>query len=567
MLPLARWRGNPWLLAGALIGIFPLALFFESRIKSPVYDEPPHIASGLSYVATGLFRANPQHPPLLKELSAVFMLLGGIRWPRDPLVDQFIRGPAGGQALEWPIGSAILEEYGPDRTLFWARLPFILLAGLAAAVLFTWGRQMFGGLAALGAVFLFVMDPTVLAHSFLVTMDGGLTAFTVVFFFALWNFVRHPTLARLLLCGLAIGALLSTKFSALFLMPVAAALLVAAGPRAAEAVKKPAGRRKRPSHASAGFPSRGALWGLSALAAMCLVAAGVILALYFFSSDPFLYLAGLRKVNADHAAGLRVFMAGRLAPRFLSYFAVAYLLKEPIGSIVLAGFGLAVLLRRKTIPLIDKLFLLLPPAALAIGHTIWADDMGVRYILPAFPFAHLLGGLGLAALARSAAKPARYAAAVLCAWVALAALGVYPDHLAYFNEAACLPRDLGKIGVDGGTRCGPAWLSDSNVDWGQGLKQLRAWIDRNAKDRPIRLAYAGVFPPAGYGIQAEPAAMSDLVRDPRPGLYAVSAQFVGAMPAMPGASQWLRATPPMDIVGHAFYIYDVRPKSPAGAKP
>jgi len=100
MLPPTRGRGNPWLLAGALIGVFLLALFFESRIKSPVYDEPPHIAAGLSYLATGVFRANLQHPPLLKELSAAFLLLGGIRWPRDPVVDRFIYGPAGGQALE-----------------------------------------------------------------------------------------------------------------------------------------------------------------------------------------------------------------------------------------------------------------------------------------------------------------------------------------------------------------------------------------------------------------------------------------------------------------------------------
>ena len=526
----------------------PGPLFSESRVKSPVYDEPPHIAAGLSYVETGVFRANLQHPPLLKELSAVFMLLGGIHWPRDPMVDRFIHGPASDQALEWPIGSAILEEYGPDRTLFWARLPFILLAGCAAALLFIWGRQMFGTFAALGALALFVMDPTVLAHSFLVTMDAGLTAFTILFFFALWNYVRRPTRRRLLLCGLAMGGLLGTKFSALFLMPVAVALLVAAELRASG-------------------PSRRVLRGLGALAAMCVVAAGVILALYFFSNDPFLYIAGLRKVNADHAPDLRVFMAGRTSPRFLTYFAVAYLLKEPIGSIILAGLGLAALLRSRTIPLIDKLFLLLPPAAIMIGHTIWADEMGVRYILPAFPFAHLLGGLGLAALVGSTARWGRYAAAALCAWVGLGALGVYPDHLAYFNESACLLRDPGKIGADGGTRCGPAWLSDSNVDWGHGLKQLRDWIERNANGRAIRLAYAGTFPPAGYGIHADQAELADLLRDPRPGLYAVSAQFVGAFPAMPRASQWLRTTPPVDIVGHAFYIYDVPPKSATGGKP
>ena len=78
--------GRPWLLhalAGALILVFGIQIYSESRIKSPACDEPPHIASGLSYVETGVFLANPQHPPLLKELSGLSMLLGGVRWPRD----------------------------------------------------------------------------------------------------------------------------------------------------------------------------------------------------------------------------------------------------------------------------------------------------------------------------------------------------------------------------------------------------------------------------------------------------------------------------------------------------
>jgi hypothetical protein len=49
---------TPWyhyLLAGALLAVFLMQSFFASLQKSPVYDEPPHIASGLSYLATGYF--------------------------------------------------------------------------------------------------------------------------------------------------------------------------------------------------------------------------------------------------------------------------------------------------------------------------------------------------------------------------------------------------------------------------------------------------------------------------------------------------------------------------------
>src|SRR6202044_3052138 len=58
--------------------------------------------------------------------------------------------------------------------------------------------------------------------------DVGLAAFTVLFLFLLWRYLRNPTVARLVLCGLALGAALCVKFSALLLLPVAGLILFAA---------------------------------------------------------------------------------------------------------------------------------------------------------------------------------------------------------------------------------------------------------------------------------------------------------------------------------------------------
>jgi hypothetical protein len=156
----------------------------------------------------------------------------------------------------------------------------------------------------------------------------------------------------------------------------------------------------------------------------------------------------------------------------------------------------------------------------------------------------------------------RYAAVALCIWVAIAAAGIYPDHLSYFNEAACLLEKPGEIGWDGGSRCGPLWLDDSNVDWGQGLKQLRTWMDRHPAVPPVRLAYPDSFPPAAYGLRFEPFLVKQLLPPPTPGWYAVSSSLVGRMPTIGekfgnGGAAWLR-TRPVDIVGHAFYIYHVQ---------
>ena len=77
---------------------------------------------------------------------------------------------------------------------------------------------------------------------------------------------------------------------------------------------------------------------------MLVVALVVIEAVYLFSSGLMLYLRGLQHVNADHNPDYPVYLAGELGHRFLSYFAAAWLLKEPLATIVLALTGLAFLI-------------------------------------------------------------------------------------------------------------------------------------------------------------------------------------------------------------------------------
>jgi hypothetical protein len=100
-------------IAVALAVVFFAAMLSESLLKSPVADEPPHIASGLSYVSTGIFRANLQHPPLLKELSGLALLLDGIRWPRTPETEFLLHGNLPKRVQpEWMIGNQIIISTG-----------------------------------------------------------------------------------------------------------------------------------------------------------------------------------------------------------------------------------------------------------------------------------------------------------------------------------------------------------------------------------------------------------------------------------------------------------------------
>src|SRR5258708_7336979 len=214
-----------WLAAGALLVVFFLQVLFVSLVESPSWDEPAHLAAGLTYVETGNFLVNPQHPPLLKELSGLSLMLSGARLPEGPPTLEFLKG---NPDYQWIVGNKILVTGDLERNLLRARLPLMLVAVLLGALIFVWGRQLMGAAAALGALFLFALDPTVIAHAGFVTMDVGCSAFMVLMLFAVWNYVQRPSALRLVLCGLAMGAALTAKFTAIFLLPVVGVLLLAA---------------------------------------------------------------------------------------------------------------------------------------------------------------------------------------------------------------------------------------------------------------------------------------------------------------------------------------------------
>lgn len=565
-------------LVSALILVFMFQTYSASRLKSPTIDEPVHIAAGLSYVQTGIFRLNIQHPPLLKELAGLSLVLGGARWPKTPEAARMLKAADPSDDSERIFGGNLIADSGTDVVLFWSRLPFILISAMGGLLLYLFGRDLVGDVAALGALFLYALDPTIIAHSYLVTTDVGLTVFTILFLWALWKYLRQPNSPRLLVAGLTLGLALCTKFSAVLLIPIGGLLALAAlrWPAAKPAAKKdengpeittPPGPESGPEN---GW-SRQIVLSAGRFALICAVALLVIDSAYFSLRGTSFYLSGMHRLNVDHNPNYLVFMAGQLAHKFHSYLAVCYLMKEPIGGMALFAIGLYALFRRKALPGLHRMFLLFPPAVLFIGYTLGADNMGIRYLIPVLPFLYWIAGLGLQSLIKNRSAAPRWAAVLLCAWAILAAVGIYPDHLSYFNEAACLVQGRpSEIGIAGGTACGPLWLADSNVDWGQGLKQLKTWLDKNAPGRSFQFGYFGTYQPSAYRIAYQELNVPDLMA-PKPGLYVVSAHVVAFLPAMgaikrAGYGQWLRDVRPNAVIGHSLYVYDV-PATPASVSP
>jgi hypothetical protein len=519
-------------LVAALCLLFFFQCWFASRLKSPTSDEPTHILAGASYVAKGSIVANPQHPPLMKELAGISLALAGVRW-HSPLSNQELANLAPG--WEFVEGSRFLSESGVVRATRIARFPALLLSPFLGLLIYLWGRELGGSTAGIGALVLFALDPNFVAHAYLVTTDVGVTLFGLLFLFALYRYLNGPNTLRLAMAGLALGLTLCSKFNATFWLPIAAVLILVHGMGGSEG--SIVTRLRRPVLAFVG---------------MLVVAIFVIQVLYLSPRGPILYLYGLSRVNADHIAGVPTYLAGHLQHRFLSYFVMAWLVKEPIATILLALAGVLLIFRNPVISRTLKFFVFLPPIVFLLACTLLADDIGIRYAMPAMPFAYLAGGVALASLFRGPVWT-RAMGGVACLWLAIAAAGIYPDHLAYFNELACLPGETDHIGWDGGSRCGPSWLADSNVDWGQGLPQLKAWLDAIAAGRPVRLAYFGGYPPEGYGIAYE-SAQKYLLPSPPRGLYAISSHIVAVGPEQ-GDFGWLREEP-LAVVGHAYYIFE-----------
>jgi hypothetical protein len=192
--------------------------------------------------------------------------------------------------------------------------------------------------------------------------------------------------------------------------------------------------------------------------------------------------------------------------------------------------------------------------------------MGLRYVLPIYPFLHVL----ISSLLRSRrvrSKALGVTTCVLGGWYAASAVGIHPHYLAYFNAFV------------GGPENGYRYLVDSNLDWGQDLKGLRRYMDEKGIDR-IHLGYFGSADASYYGIDydylpsvglapkepgqfwwyEEEAACTAPIEVPK-GTVAISATLRASpgwmRPVFGECYSWLRDYEPVDQVGHSILIYEI----------
>jgi hypothetical protein len=228
------------------------------------------------------------------------------------------------------------------------------------------------------------------------------------------------------------------------------------------------------------------------------------------------------------------------------YFPLAMLFKTPLAT--LAAIVLAITFaRRARIGPWSLVCLGIPLAFYGYSALTSHLNLGLRHVLPLYPFIYLLVALVISGLsARRWFKPV---AATLCAALVLETLLALPHYISFFN-AASRPFRL--------------WLlSDSNFDWGQDLPYVTAWQQRNPKVK-LYLGTFGTVDPAFCGIRyANLPGGYFLNRDfqwpSEPGVVALSAtllQGVDCPPSLRKAYEPFREHRPREVLGDSIYLFD-----------
>jgi hypothetical protein len=477
------WIDALWL---PLLAAWSAGWCFTAAPKLGVtYDEPFYLNAGME-AWRGLARVDK--PRRLDHKYAV--IHGVMPLPPDVVtIPLALHESETGQQLNAEQKIAMLRK-ARAMTLGWFWLLIFSAWRLGRGAGGPWAGRIASGLIA--------ADPNFLAHSSLATTDIAVSATLMAFTRAVYAGRDGGWWKRVVLPGLWFGVAAVCKLSALL---YGGFILVAL-----EVCHRFAtGALSRPAEATFGEWMRraGAATIRSVLAAAGVIVIGIAVAVLFcgFPEEgerPFKELAakvppdeplkpkydewGEEAGRVPHAVSAFAFQwwwNSRGRPAFLNgtYYPEAYrwffpeliLMKLPVPIFLLA---LVALPRPRAVA--NPLTLV---ALILLGVLLRANlQTGVRFALPVIAIGYVALATALARgyprCAPAFALPAILAMAITSAWV-------WPHGLGYLNQ------------LHGGLEAAPRRVSDSNIDWGQGLPELKEWYDANGKP-PVVVWYFGV---------------------------------------------------------------------------
>jgi hypothetical protein len=535
---------SPRVLCAILLVVHALLCTWSALSNSVMYDEFAHLPAGVAYWRYGAFNIMNLNPPLLSLWGAAPVAISdAIAPPRQPF-DQMTE-----TQRYWNYGEAFERANASryQRLFVIARLAMIPLSLLGAWIVYRWASEIHGGRGGVVACSLYALCPTICAHASIVGTDVGTAVAFTAAAWLWWRFCKRPSWSRLILASIAVGVAHLCKFNAVLLWPILAAIALCyrdswkraslglAFALGVAIIIINAGYLFAGSFRSAGsyHPRSAAVSGI-----FNLIPAALPIPL------PEQFVIGFDSLKWEVEQQFPGFIFGQeFQGSKWYYFPVALLLKSPLATTLLALIALASIrpLRLKR----DDLPPLLGCVIFLLGMIFMANvNLGVRYVIPALPPIFVLA-------ARVVHLSRRWiiTVIVLLALLIIENLSIAPRYLSFFNVAA------------GGPSRGQRLLNDSNFDWGQGLLDLKRWMDQS-NVRRVHLGYFGRVDPAIYGIDY------DLLNQPSAEPYvAISSYFLQGLshrlPTHDGMTNHvridfyreLREKKPVAIAGKTIYIY------------
>jgi hypothetical protein len=488
-----------------LLFIFALEVILCSRQTSLTSDERVNIFAGYHYVKFNDYRFNREHPPLIKQLGALPLLFLKINCPSPPATWTPDYEPRAGEKFLYVDNDA-------DTIISLARLSVMFIALLLGLFIFIWSYRLNGYYSAIISLSLYILCPNIVGHSSVFTNDVPLAALFFITCYFLYLFFKYHSIKYLTATGVFLGLTLVTKFSSIVLLAVLYlsvaiySLFIAEGKHLKDPSIKFDIKRAAYVILFIFVVSYKMTFRLFLPAIIVLVLSFVLhrlwrdlgqraylgsLVMFFILTIAFLivvldytdyaewfpfhsatkqYFKGFAWFRGHASEGQESFLFGRYSKTgWWYYFPVAIALKTPLPTLLLWLLGLIALLKRQGRYLAEKTMLMVPLAAyMFVACFVNKTNLGIRLVLPIYPFLFVIAGYATILFKRLMYKRLlRVVVIISLIYVALTAYKVFPDNMAYFNEL--LGKRIKSYEV----------LGDSNIEWGQDLKKLKRYIQKN----------------------------------------------------------------------------------------
>lgn len=490
-----------------LVLIFLAQCLSTARTDSVSWDESQHLYSGWLSWTHADFGFNPEVPPLVKMWCAIPLLHRELNQP------SYIGGSFKKEGFV--LGQRFLAANGIDRTLIPARNMAALLSAMLAITLFLAALEMYGQTAALFALALFCFDPNFLAHGAYVTTDVGASLTLLLSIYLFYRVLKSPLLFRVILLGVAVGMTLASKFTGVFVIPmiVVISLLDLWNRRKADGINQSGATPIQLTITVAAISAIGAffIWAIyrfrfTARPANLTLDPATSEYLQHLSSPftlhlllwaanhhllPEAYLYGLADTKIS-ASSLPSYLFGQLthqASRW--YYPASLTIKSTLPFLGLLIVTIVALAARRWKVQREAIVLIVPATVLFVIASTSDIGIGFRHLLPIFPLLYILVAGCVAHLVRQHRKLV-YALPIILLWQVGSSELSRPGLIAYANEAW------------GGPSKTHLYLTDSNSDWGQQLRYVKAYLDQHPNE-PCYFAYfeQGPVDFRDYGVRCQ----------------------------------------------------------------